>query len=80
MQAERLADAVGEVGRVAVEGLAAADIVAGEVERGLAGLHPFGDRLADAARGLDADRVEAGGDEEIAQGWAPRRGSSGRRA
>ena len=33
----------------------------------LARLHPFRDRLADPAGGLDADGVETGGDEEVAQ-------------
>jgi hypothetical protein len=61
------------VGDVAVEGLAAADVIAREVERRLAGLHPFGDRLADPARGLDADRVEAGGNEKLRKdGASPR--------
>src|SRR6185436_2747280 len=38
VQPERFADAVGQIGGVAVERLAAADVDAGEIERRLAGL------------------------------------------
>ena len=46
------------------------DVVAGEVEGGVPPVHPFRDRLADPAPGLDAHRVEAARDEEVAE---PRR-------
>ena len=66
-QAERLGDAIDKVGLVALEREHAADVDAHQVHGGLAGMHPFGQRLAGAAGGLDADGVEAGGDEEVLQ-------------
>ena len=47
-----------------------ADVVAGEVEGGVPPVHPFRDRLADPAPGLDPHRVEAARDEEVPE---PRR-------
>ncbi len=63
-QPQRLGRALGEVAAVALEGLHAADIDVDQLDRRAAVADPFGQRLADPARGQDADRVEAGGAEQ----------------
>ena len=52
---------------VVVRRAEAADVDRPEVERRLAGRDPLGERLAGAAAGRDAERVEAGADVEAAQ-------------
>jgi len=56
-----------QVARVVLERHHAADVDVGHVHRRVAPDDPLGDHLAGAAGRLDADRVEAGGDEEVAQ-------------
>ena len=66
-QSERLFRAVVEIGPVGLERLNAPDVDVPQVEGRLAVLHPLRQRHARAARRLDADRIEATGDPEIAQ-------------
>ena len=66
-QAQRLGGAVAQVGAVALERVQPAHVDVGEVDRHAAVADPFRQHLAGAARALDADRVEAGGDEQVAQ-------------
>ena len=65
-QAQRLGRAVAQVGAIALERVQAADVDVGEVDGHAAVADPFGEDLAGAARALDADRVEAAGDEQVA--------------
>ena len=66
-QAKRFPCPVDKVGPVAHEGLHPADVDIGEIERRVSVFHPVGQRHARPARGLDADRIEPGGDEIAAQ-------------
>ena len=63
-QAERFGRALPEIALVDLERLHAPDIDVREIHRRMPGDDPFGERLAGAARRLDADRVEARGDIE----------------
>ena len=67
VQAEDLADPVVQPLRVAVEGGEAPDVNRGQVQARLALDDPLGQRPARAARGRDAEGVEARGHEEVPQ-------------
>src|SRR5271165_2359582 len=67
VQAEDLADPVVQPLVVPVEGGEAADVDRGQVQVRLSRRDPLGQRPPGTARGRDADRVEAGGDEEVPQ-------------
>ena len=67
MQAEDLGHPVVQPLVVAVEGGEAADVDRGQVQARLALGDPFGQRPPGAAGRGDADRVEAGADEEVPQ-------------
>ncbi len=67
MQAQDLADPVVEPLGVAVEGGEAPDVDRGQVHARLALGDPLGQRPARAARGRDAEGVEARGHEEVPQ-------------
>ena len=67
MQAEDLGYPVVQPLVVAVEGGEAADVDRGQVQAGLALGDPLGQRPPGAAGRGDADRVEAGADEEVPQ-------------
>ena len=66
-EAEGLGRALPEVAAVALEGLHPGDVDIAQIERLLAGLHPFRQRHARAARRLDPDRVEPGRDPEVVE-------------
>ena len=65
-QAERLDRAVLQITAVALERHDAPDVDVPEIHRRMAVDDPVGEHLAGAARRLDADRIEAGGDEQVA--------------
>src|SRR5262249_7113910 len=56
-----------QVASVTLERHRAPDVDVPEIHRRMAVEDPVGEHLAGAARRLDADRVEAGGDEEVPQ-------------